>query len=128
MTVRMTIPPPPGGPALWRIHSDVSGLPVIGKDGRKLGHVEDVVVTGCGTAVLWVTANGAHGPDCLQIPSGVVAMVTADAVYLDRPGTEVIAAPRYDPAVPEAAYVDQLLGYYSAAPAAGPTHRPSNCP
>lgn len=127
MTARMTIPSPPGGfPALWPTHADLYGLPVIGADGRDLGRVEDVVVTGCGTAVLWVTSGDAHGPDCLLIPSVAVATVTADAVYLDRAGADVVAAPRYDPAVPEAAFVGQLLRYYAcpAEPAGDPCDRP----
>jgi hypothetical protein len=126
MTAQVEIASPPGMTDLPGGIGGACGRRVIGRDGRVLGEVDDVIaVAEHGACLLWVTAAAGPAAEWFVIPSGVVARVTADAVHLDRSSGDVAAAPRYDPTIPEEAYLDRLLRYYAAlAPhAAGPGDR-----
>jgi hypothetical protein len=105
----------------WVCDEVVCGRRVIGSDGQDLGAVEDLIPVREGTTwLLWVTDDDGPARAALLIPSDLVAHVTADAVYITRPGAEVDAAPRYDPVLSDDAYLDRLLRYYTSdRPVAG---------
>lgn len=99
---------------------DPRGRKVLDRAGEEIGEIDDLMIDGEDEKVRYLhVASGGFvgiGEHTFLIPVDAITRVETDQIHIDQTRDRVADAPKYDPALVEDDYYDQLYGYYGYAP------------
>lgn len=99
---------------------DIRGRTIVDAAGEEVGKVEDLPIDDREAEVRFLLAGGGGFPGIGEtrsmLPVEAVARIADDTVYINESRECLAGAPRYDPALADQTYYDDLYGYYGYSP------------
>jgi CBS domain-containing protein/sporulation protein YlmC with PRC-barrel domain len=99
---------------------DIRGLKVLDLTGEEVGTVDDLFIDEQERKVrfLEVSSGGFLGLGATKflLPVDAISRITADTVYVNQSRERIAGAPRYDPALVEDYYVNDVYSHYGYPP------------
>jgi len=99
---------------------DIRGRKVVDIDGEDVGKVDDLFIDDHDKRVRFIQiASGGFlgmGETKFLIPVDAIRRIDSETVHIDRSRQHVAEAPRYDPAIVDQSYYENVYNYYGYTP------------